>query len=395
MKTKLILITNPGSASRKYALYNNQKPLCAIHFEYEKSKVICTVKDIATDTSKKIDPKISDLGDTVSKLREILEDGGYVTPENPISAILARVVASGEYFTSDHIVDDECLRQFEIAKTKSPLHVPVVAAEINHFRHSFSKTPIIAISDSSFHTSRPDLTKYYCIDTELADKAEIKRFGFHGLSVGYVTEFMKSKEILPEKLVVCHIGSGSSITAVFNGASMDTSMGYSPLEGLMMSTRSGSLDLAAAVAIKKALNITDDEELEKYLNKKSGLLGVSGSTDDMRDIIQKRDEGDPRATFAHALYVYRIQSVIGHMVATLGGIDALVFTATIGERSAEIRRSVMQKLAYLGFKLDASKNDVDSLPALANIAKTDSKPIYVIRTDETAEMIRRALPLIP
>ena len=390
---KLILITNPGSASRKYALYSNSKPLCALHFEYEKSRIICTLKDSATGKSKSLHPEVDDLGYTVPALRKILEAEKYITPENPLSCVVARVVAPGEYFTSDHLVDDECLAQLETAKGKAPLHVPVVAAEINHFRHSFSQVPIITVSDSAFHAPRPTLMKYYPVDTELADKAEIKRYGYHGLSLGYITERMKQKDILPEKLIVCHIGSGSSVTAVFNGTSMDTSMGYSPLEGLMMSTRSGSIDLAAALAIKHELNLSD-EELEKYLNKKSGLLGVSGSSDDMREILQKRDEGDPRATFAHALYIYRIQSLIGHMSASLGGVDAIVFTATIGERSSFVRHSVMQKLAYLGFSLDATKNDAD-LPALANIATPDSKPIYVIKTDETAEMIRRATPLIP
>lgn len=391
---KLILITNPGSASRKYALYQNQKPLCTLHFEYENSKLICTLKDIASGDQKSISPDIDDLGDTVGKLREILTAEKYIGDNSPISAILVRVAAPGEYFATDHIVDDECLDQLEVAKSKAPLHVPAAAAEINHFRRSFSTVPIITISDSAFHANRPAVMKYYPIDTDLADKAEIKRYGFHGLSLGYVTDFMKKKDILPEKLIICHIGSGSSVTAVFDGASMDTSMGYSPLEGLMMATRSGSIDPAAALAVKRKLGLTD-EELEKYLNKKSGLLGVSGLSDDMRDVIRARDEGDSKATFAHALYIYRIQSLIGHMSASLGGVDAIVFTATIGERSSEVRRSVMQKLAYLGFTLDPAKNTADNLPSPSNIATPTSKPIYVVKTDETAEMIRRAIPLIP
>jgi len=201
---------------------------------------------------------------------------------------------------------------------------------------------------------------------------------------------MSSQGILPEKLIVCHLGSGSSITAVFKGQSLDTTMGYTPLEGLMMSTRSGSIDPAAALAIKRAMKFTDDEDLEQYLNKKCGLLGVSGQTDDMREIIRLRDEGDDRATFAHAMFVYRIQSEIGRMAASLGGVDAIVFTATIGERSDEIRRCVSQKLGYLGFKLDNAKNESELINRHENIAEENSKPIYVIRTDEFEEMIRRA-----
>ena len=172
-------------------------------------------------------------------------------------------------------------------------------------------------------------------------------------------------------------------------------MGYTPLEGVAMSTRVGTIDVAAALAIKKALKITTDEEFLLYLNKKCGLLGLSGISDDMRDIIQKRDEGDLRASLAHSIFVYRIQSYIGQMAAALGGADAIVFAGTIGERNSEIRRFISQKLGYLGFRLDEDKNaepefeDHHSL-----ISAVDSKPIYIIQTDETDQMIYRAQSLL-
>ena len=158
----------------------------------------------------------------------------------------------------------------------------------------------------------------------------------------------------------------------------------------MMSTRSGSIDPAAALAIKRAMKFEDDEDLEQYLNKKCGLLGVSGQTDDMREILQLRDEGDKRGVFAHAMFVYRLQSAIGQMAASLGGVDAIVFTATIGERSNPIRHETTQKLSYLGFTLDDAKNDSELTNRHENIAAEGSKPIWVIRTDEFEEMIRRA-----
>ncbi len=386
---RLILITNPGSSSRKYALYREDELLCSLHFEFEGRKVVCTLKK-ADGSKKKLDKTYKDLNSTVGALNEILTDEGYLGGVSKIDAILARIVATGEYFTEDHLVDKECLKMLEIAKKRTPLHVPVVANEIEAFVKEFKGTPVIAISDSSFHAARPDLTEYYAIDKDLADKYEIKRYGAHGLSVGSIVNYMTKEDILPEKLIVCHLGSGSSITAVFKGQSLDTTMGYTPLEGLMMSTRSGSIDAAAALAIKRAMKFTDDEDLEQYLNKKCGLLGVSGQTDDMREIIRLRDEGDDRATFAHAMFVYRIQSEIGRMAASLGGVDAIVFTATIGERSDEIRRCVSQKLGYLGFELDNAKNEGDLPNRHENIATDNSKPIYVIRTDEFEEMIRRA-----
>lgn len=391
---KLILITNPGSSSRKYALYRGDELLCSLHFEYEGKKVICTLKR-ADGSKKKVDRKFDGLADTTTQLSEILTEEGYLGGPTKLDAVLARVAATGDYFAHDHIVDDECLEQLEVAKARMPLHVPVVAAEIKRLMKEFRGVPVLAISDSGFHVDRPELMKYYAIDTDLADKHDIKKYGYHGLSVGSIVNYMKSVDILPEKLIVCHIGSGSSITAVYNGKSHDTTMGYAPLDGVMMATRCGSIDPSAALAIKRAKNIKTDDELEEYLNKKCGLLGVSGQSDDMREIIRLRDEGDKKGTFAHAMYIYRLQAAIAQMAASMGGVDAIVYTATIGERSADVRLMTSQKLEYLGFKIDIEKNAADDMPNRhTNIGTADSKPIWVIRTDEFEEMIRRAKVLL-
>lgn len=386
---RLILITNPGSSSRKYALYREDELLCSLHFEFEGKKVVCTLKR-ADGTKKKLEETYKDLNATVGALNEILTKEGYLGGVSKIDAILARTAAPGEFFSHDHLVDENCLKELEAAKKKAPLHIPTVAGEIEQFVKDFKNTPIITIADSGFHVDRPDLTKYYAFSQEHADKFDIKRWGFHGLSVGSIVNYMDRENILPKKLIVCHLGSGSSLTAVFEGKSLDTTMGYTPLEGLCMSTRVGSIDVAAALALKRNLKIKDDEEFERYLNKECGLLGLSGQTDDMREIIRLRDEGDERGTFAHAMFIYRVQSEIGRMAASLDGVDAIVFTATIGERSAEIRKCVAQKLDYLGFSLDPEKNESDLENRCENIARADSKPIYVIRTDEFEEMIRRA-----
>jgi acetate kinase len=390
---RMILISNPGSASRKYALYNGENFVVGLHFEYEKAKVVCTLRD--AETTKQIDVSFDNLAETVKYIGGILTGEGYITEKNKLSAIVVRLVAPGDYFAEDHVVDDEFMQQAEAAKAKAPLHLPVIVDEIKHFREAFADVAVLAISDSAFHWDKPDLMKYYPFDTEVADKFGIKRYGYHGLSYGYITNYMEEAGILPEKLVAAHLGSGSSVAACLSGKAMDTSMGYSPLEGLMMATRTGSMDVAAALAVKRELGLKSDEELERYLNKQAGLLGVSGETDDMREIIQKRDEGNPRATFAHALYVYRVQNLIGQMAASLGGMDALVFTATIGERSDEVRHYVCQKLKYLGFWLeDAANREPEFEGRHALISAKDSKPIYVVKTDETAEMIRKALVLL-
>lgn len=393
--SKLILITNPGSASRKYALYDGRQLLAQLHFEYVGKKVVCTLKDKDGNSKKIKTDNLQDLNECVANVASILRDEQYITEKNKLAGIVVRVVAPGDYFVEDRVVDNEYMKMLAIAEKRNPVHVPNTANEIKGLREAFAGTKIVAVSDSAFHWSKPDTMKYYSIDMDIADKYGIKRYGYHGLSYGFISRYMKEHEILPEKLVVLHLGSGASAAAILNGNAMDNTMGYTPLEGLTMSTRCGTMDITAALALKSALKIESDEELQFYLNKKCGLLGLSGATDDMRDIIQKRDEGDLRATMAHSIFVYRIQSAIGQMAASLGGVDAIVFAGTIGERSDEIRRFVSQKLAYLGFRLDDAKNEAPEFTdAHALISASNSKPIYIVRTDETDQMINRALALL-
>ncbi len=393
--SKLILITNPGSASRKYALYDGRQLVANFHFEYEGKKVVCTLKDSEGNKSKLKINGLNDLNECATEIARVLREEQYINDKNKLVAILVRIVAPGDYFVKDRIVDEEFMKNLAIAEERNPVHVPNTANEIKHLREAFADTELIAISDSAFHWSKPDTMKYYSFDMDLADKYEIKRYGYHGLSYGFISRYMKENEILPEKLVVLHLGSGTSAAAILNGNAMDNTMGYTPLEGTTMSTRAGSMDVTAALALKKALKIETDEELQFYLNKKCGLLGVSGKTDDMRDIMQARNEGDLKATMAYSLFIYRIQAAIGQMAAALGGIDALVFAGTIGERSEEIRHSVVQKLDYLGLRLDSDKNlNPEFTGVHAKVSSNDSKPIYIVQTDESDQMIDRAFEIL-
>ncbi len=392
--SKLILITNPGSASRKYALYDGETLLANLHFEYEGKKVVCTLKD-ADGKKRKVDVKCKDLNEAISAVPKVLADEQFTNEKNKLQAVVVRIVAPGDYFTEDHIVDAEYMKKLAEAEKRNPVHVPTTANEIKGVRENFPGVKIISVSDSAFHWDKPDTAKYYSFDLDIANENEIKRYGYHGLSYAFISRYMKEQGILPEKLIVMHLGSGSSVSAILNGLAMDNSMGYTPAEGLAMSTRIGTIDAAAALALKKALKITSDEEFLLYLNKKCGLLGISGGYDDMRDIIQRRDEGDSKATLAHSIFVYRIQAYVGQMAAMLNGVDAIVFAGTIGERSEEIRRFISNKLGYLGFRLDDEKN---AKPEFTNhhavISTNDSKPMYIIETDETAQMIYRAQALL-
>ncbi len=391
---KLYLVTNPGSSSRKYALYHDDERLiCSLHFETENKSLICTLKR-ADGSSVKLTDGFKRLADTIRYTRDILVKENYLHDGVEIAAILARVAATGDFFSDDHIVDEDCLRRLEEEKRRAPLHVPVIAAEISECLKTFPGTPVITISDSHFHHTRDDVHKYYAIDLELADRAEIKRYGYHGLSMGAVRNFMRDEGILPSRVVACHLGSGASLTAIKDGYSYDTTMGYTPLEGVMMATRCGDLDPAAASAIQRELGFTE-EGLEEYLNRQCGLLGVTGKTNDMREVIELRDNSDPRAELAYDMYIYRIQRAIGEMVAAMHGLDALVFTATIGERNAMIRQDIVAGCGYLNLELDPAKNKAGLGKAeYVNIATKKSLPIYVIQTNETDAMIRRAKILL-
>lgn len=387
-KSRLMLITNPGSSSRKYALYKGDNLVASLHFEFEDGGIICTLKD-GEDRKYPVELDIDRLDDAVGEIRGILERAELLSADAEIDAIIVRTVAPGDYFTKDRLIDKAFLERLEEAQSNAPLHLPVVVKEIKHFMDGFPETKIVSVSDTSFHTTKPDVNQYYAIDKELADRYGIKRFGYHGLSVGSVANFMEENGIMKEKVVVCHVGSGSSVSALLNGKSFNNSMGYSPLEGVMMATRCGNIDASAVLAIKRNLGL-DDMGVERYLNKETGLKGASGFSDDMREVEQARDAGNERASFALELYAQRIVGQIGRMAAEMGGVDALVFTATIGERGEGFRAEVLSYLGHLGFEVDEAANDGKVGEGYKLISKEDSKPVWVIKTNEFGQMVRQA-----
>lgn len=382
------LVSNPGSNSRKYALYDGFDKKVSFLFDPNSGDPRCEVT---------IDGKLKDYR---GKFFESLSDSSYalkfllhheLNMAVKIDQILFRIVATGNYFTDDHIIDDRCLAELNKIKGRNPLHVPVAIEEIKSLRSVFPEAEILAISDSKFHNTRPDVNQYYAIDTDFADEFEIKKFGAHGLSMQSISNQLSDAGLMKEKVVVCHIGSGCSVTALKDGKSFDTTMGYTPLEGLMMATRCGSIDPAAVFAIKRATNCSDIE-VENLLNKHCGLLGVGGSND-FRDIY-KNKASDEKCALAYEMFIGSIQKAIGQMTASLGGIDALVLTATISERTPAFRADVVNNLAPFRFFIDNEKNTKYShLDGIANIATCDSRPIYVVPTNETAEMLRQAQKL--
>jgi len=391
MAESLILVVNPGSASRKYALFEGGLKKATVHFEFVNNKVVGTVS--YNDLKQSVEYDDPDLSNVARYVLSLLHQYEVISKEDNLSAIGIRVVAPSDSFAEDKSLNDEVIAELESLQQKAPLHITTALSEIKHLKTYFVGIPLVAVSDSSFHNTKPIWAQHYGIDTNLA-KTGIKRYGYHGVSISSVAKRLQESNNLANKVIVCHIGSGSSITALVDGKSVETTMGYSPLEGLMMSTRSGSIDLAAALAIKRELQL-DDNGLEQYLNKKSGLIGVSGSSDDIRQLLASEEGGDIRAKLALQLFIYKIQQAIGQMAASMNGVDALVFTATIGERSFIIRERILSQLSYLGFEVDKNVNDNTFEPKeITNIAQSASKPVLVVGTDESAEIARRVIDFI-
>lgn len=314
----MILTANIGSASRKYALFDGTKEILRAHFELDNPDY--------------------------KKANEVFIKKAKNYGE--IYAVGIRVVAPGAYFQEHKKITDEFLAKLTKAQEFAPLHITSTLKEIHELRALLPNIPFYCASDSAFHKTLPAVASTYALPAELVEKFELHRFGYHGLSLESVVKQLSEKsKKLPEKIVVCHLGSGSSITALKNGKSVDTSMGFSPLEGLVMATRSGSVDPSVILLLAEKSGLTPSE-LEKKLNTESGLLAVGGSND-IRELLKMGKNGNANAKLALDLFAYRVRQYIGSYSATLGGIDALVFTGTIGERSEPMRERILQGLDFL------------------------------------------------
>jgi acetate kinase len=389
----LILVANPGSASRKYALYEGTHERAALHFEWLNGRVIYTL--YRDNEQHQSGTDLHDLAHACSRVVAIFKEREVLGGHEVISRIGLRIVAPSGYFLQDRLVDEEAVNLLQALKPRAPLHIAATLTELHLLRKEFADTTIIGVSDSAFHATKPDYAWNYGISIEDADRFEIKRFGYHGLSVSAAVRALKRADKLPPKVIVCHLGSGASVTAVHGGKSLDNTMGYSPLEGIVMSTRSGSIDVTAVRALKDVFRF-DDDKVEDYLNNHSGLLGLGGSSD-TRELLHREAHGDHRAELALQTYVYSVQKAIGQMSAVLGGVDALVFTGTVSERSAPVRERIIARLHYLDFIVNSDVNDAATEPReLIVISRlAHSKPIYVVPTYEAAEIVRRVRRFSP
>lgn len=394
-----VLVINCGSSSLKFQLIDSDdekvlaKGLCErigidkSSITYESVKCDKITKEIDMPTHKEaINAVISALTD-----KEI----GVINHMDEVKAVGHRVVHGGEYFSKSVIVDEDVLDKIEKCNYLAPLHNPANVIGIKACMEIMKDTPNVVVFDTAFHQTMPEKAYLYGIPRKYYEQYKIRRYGFHGTSHSYVSkrvaEIME-KPVEDLKTIVCHLGNGASICAVDGGKSVDTSMGLTPLAGVMMGTRSGDIDPGILEVLS---NIThkDISEITNVLNKQSGIAGLSEVSSDFRDITKAMEEGNEVAKSAFEAYVHTLIKFIGGYVAVMNGVDDIVFTAGVGENNSQVREEVCESLGYLGIKIDKEANKLRGEEV--EISTKDSKvKVYVIPTNEELAIARETVALV-
>lgn len=385
---------NCGSSSVKYKLINVDDKKTLTEGGVEKIGIPGSfLKFRLPDGSKKvIDEVIPDHRKAIMDILNILTDPTYgcISSFKEIDAVGHRVVHGGEKFNKSVLINDEVIEKIKECYDVAPLHNPVNMAGIDAITELMPGVPQVAVFDTAFHQTMPAEAYMYALPYELYTKYSVRRFGFHGTSHRYVARRVCDFLGVPyenQRIITCHIGNGGSITAVKDGKSIDTSMGLTPVEGLMMGTRVGDVDPGALTFIMDKEHL-DTKQLSNLINKKSGVLGISGISSDMRDIDAAIAEGNERAKLALDMYIYRIIKYIGAYTAVLNGVDIIVFTGGVGENQQPLRKAVCEHLSYLGVKIDDAVN-ASSRGEEKVISAADSKvKVVVIPTDEELMIAR-------
>ncbi len=393
-----IFVLNCGSSSLKYQLFNMKDEAVIASGKVERigmDNAILSHEPTGRDEAKVV-TTILDHTTAIEKVFDILVDAkhGVLTNINEIDAVGHRVVHGGEFFADSVLVDKQVKAAIKGVYDLAPLHNPANLVGIEAVEAVLPEVPNIAVFDTAFHQTMPQKAFMYPIPKILYKRHKVRKYGFHGTSHRYVSvkaaQFL-NKPIEELKIISCHIGNGASIAAIDKGKSVDTSMGMTPLEGLMMGTRSGDLDPAIIPFVMGKENLTLNE-VTSMLNKHSGLFGVSGYSD-MRDIEDNMDN-DSRAKLAFDMYEYRIRKYIGAFIAVMDGIDAIIFTAGVGENSDTLRKALADHLTYLGIEIDDKVNRTRS-KEVRRISTSDSKvEVLIVPTNEELMIARDTLRIV-
>ena len=382
-----ILVINSGSSSLKYQLFDMDNEKVLAKGNCEKIGLDDPIISYKHDGKEETFAGAKNHEEAIKKVLNILVDpkNGVIKSFKEIDAIGHRVVMGGWIFKESVLVTEKVIKDIEKLSDMAPLHNPANAMGMRACKKIMPKTPQVAVFDTAFHSTMPDYAYMYGIKYEDYKKYNLRKYGAHGTSHRYVTnELAKAlkKDVSKVKAITCHLGNGSSITAIENGKSVDTSMGLTPLQGLVMGTRSGDIDPTVVQFLCEHKNITPAAAIS-YLNKECGLLGISGKTSDMRAVKGFAEKGDERSKLALKMLAYSAKKYIGTYLAVLNGADAIVFTGGIGENRPEMREEIISNMENLGIVLDKEKNDNFKRGQVELISARKSKvKIYVIPTDE-------------
>lgn len=393
-----VLVINCGSSSLKFQLINSDT-------EEVLAKGLCERIGIdgkltyqpAGGEKTKEDKAMPTHTEAIQFVIDALTDSerGVVKHLDEIDAVGHRLVHGGEKFACSVVITEEVLEAMEECNDLAPLHNPANLIGVRACQKIMPNVPMVGVFDTAFHQTMPEKAYIYGLPYEYYEKYKVRRYGFHGTSHSFVskrTAELLGKPIEDTKIVVCHLGNGSSISAVLGGKSVDTSMGLTPLEGLVMGTRSGDIDPAILEFIAKKEDL-DIEGLMNVLNKKSGVQGISGLTSDFRDLNDAMDKGDKRGKLALDVFCYRVAKYVGSYVAAMNGVDAIVFTAGIGENDSYVREQVISYFGYLGVKFNAAANNVRGEET--ELTTPDSKvKVFIVPTNEELAIARETVALV-
>ncbi len=395
-----ILVINAGSSSIKYQLFDAKTEKVLVKGLAERIGVDGRHVQKLNGKSNVTNVKMPTHNEAMEVVLESLVKDGVVKSLDEISAVGHRIVHGGEFFTESTLVDKSVVKKIADLTELAPLHQPAHVLGINAISKNLPKVPQVVVFDTAFHSTIPDYAYRYAIEKVAYTKWGIRKYGFHGTSHRYVASRLADLMGKKGKFIICHIGNGASVSAVKNGKCIDTSMGYTPLEGLVMGSRSGDIDPTVVQRLMKEKKMTIDETIT-YLNKKCGLLGVSGVSEDIRDVdeIAYSNEESEKANdcrLALNMATYRLKKYIGAYAAALGGVDAIAFTAGIGENDNEYREAVLTGLEYLGVQLDKNRNGKNFKRGEEQLISKKSSPVkvFVIPTNEELVIMRDTKRLV-
>jgi len=386
-----VLVINCGSSSLKYQVLDMKTESLMAKGLVERIGLdgsIITHEKVGDEEKFKLETPMANHTDAIGHVLEAImdKDHGVITSMDEIGAVGHRVVHAGEKYASSVLITPDVINALEECVELAPLHNPPNLSGIDACKALMPNTPMVGVFDTAFHQTMPPESYIYAIPYEYYEKYGIRRYGFHGTSHKYVAEKaaeMMGKDIDKLKLITCHLGNGASVTAIKNGKSIDTSMGFTPLEGLVMGTRSGDID-PAIVTFMREKECLKPGEANDILNKKSGVLGISGVSSDFRDLENAAEEGNERAILALKVFAHKVRFYIGAYIAEMNGVDAIIFTAGVGENDIGMRDLICSNLENLGIKIDLAKNRVRGKET---VLSTDDSRVKILLVPTNEELM--------